>query len=81
VTREFEALRTEYWPGRLLDWRVEHRSLSSDVVGYCDYYGRRLLLDLDKRAQPLRAAAEDHGPPRVLPRCAPERMARRGFLL
>jgi hypothetical protein len=50
VTREFQALRTKYWPGRLLDWRAEHRSLPERLVGYCDYGGRRLLLDLDKPA-------------------------------
>jgi hypothetical protein len=48
MTREFERLRNMYWPGRLLGWRVEHRSLDS-IIGYCDYSGRRLLLDLDKR--------------------------------
>jgi hypothetical protein len=47
MTRELEVLRSKYWPGRLLDWRVEHRSLPG-FIGYCDYGGKRLLLDLDK---------------------------------
>ena len=50
MTREFEVLRTKYWPGRLLDWRVEHRSFAEDFVGYCDYAGRRRRLDLNKPA-------------------------------
>lgn len=46
MTCEFERLKELYWPGRLLNWRVEHRTLPG-FIGYCDYDGRRLLLDLD----------------------------------